>query len=96
MPGGDALGEAARARANGIKIFSVGISQRPDAKFLEELSSEPQQKGVNWWMIDSYNSLSTDMGRFARTIAEGICAEKCVECPAGESNTNLIVQIATI
>ena len=61
--------EAQMAHEEDILIFSVGVTTEIDRQVLANLSSPPQQEGVNWFVATNFEALSS--------IEEQITDEAC-------------------
>jgi len=51
--------EANACHQDGIKVFTIGITNIIDENQLKMVSSPPQQKGVTYWTLPDYTTLSS-------------------------------------
>ena len=50
---------AEAARADGIKIISVGVTNRVDIKEIKAISSYPHDDGVDYFLVRNFKTLKT-------------------------------------
>ena len=62
-----AIGEAIAARAAGIRIISVGVTQQVDQNEIRQISSEPQQMNRDWFLSRDFTSLQSIVDAVSRS-----------------------------
>lgn len=63
------IADAESARADGITIFSIGVTDAVNAREVKELSSRPQIRDDNYWLSADFDVLE----RIASTVARQSC-----------------------
>lgn len=79
--------EAERARNEGIKLFSVGVTNDVNEQELKAISSYPQEENRNYWKTPNFTSLNT--------IIESLQRETCEETPVVPGNMTVHAVHAT-
>ena len=64
------ISDAESARADGISIFSIGVTDAVNAREVKEISSMPQVRDDNYWLSADFNVLE----RIASAVASQSCA----------------------
>ncbi len=64
-----AIAEAKALRDSGVTMISIGVTDVIDPEFLKEMSSPPQQEGLNYFLAASFTALT----EIAKTVVEGTC-----------------------
>ncbi len=64
-----AIEEAQRLRDNGVQMIAIGITDTIDREFLKEMSSPPQQEGVNYFSAPTFQALE----ELTVSVVEGTC-----------------------
>lgn len=64
--------QAQQAQAAGITMYVIGITSAADQNELRSMSSPPQQRNVNWWMLTSFN----DLYSVVDSIAQAVCTSR--------------------
>jgi collagen type VI alpha len=72
------VGEAEAARSQGIKLFSVGVTNDVNLQELRDISSYPHEEGKNFWRTPNFTSLNN--------IIESLQRETCEETPVIPGN----------
>ena len=73
--------EAERARSQGIRIFSVGVTDDINEQELRDISSYPHELDRNYWKTPNFTSLNT--------IIESLQRETCEETPVVPGNQGI-------
>ena len=63
--------EAEAAKANGIRMYAIGITGAVDANEVKQMSSAPQKQDVNYWLFKSFQSFHS------LTVTESIFQTMC-------------------
>jgi collagen type VI alpha len=63
------ISDAVAARADGITIFSIGVTDAVNAREVQEISSMPQRRDDNYWLSADFNVLE----RISTTVARQSC-----------------------
>jgi len=67
---GKTINEADSCKNNGVTIYAVGITNATDSERLAKISSDPHQRGVNYFITPDYTSLSSVVS----VLADGVCS----------------------
>ena len=76
--GGSPVSAALAAKAAGTTIYSVGITQTgANRNYMYNISSSPQVQNANWYMVPTFQQLSSIVG----TLQAQMCPSNCdCEC----------------
>ena len=77
------ISEAEAARAAGIRIFSIGVTNDINEDEIRAISSLPQELGRNYWKTPDFLSLNTIL----KSLQRETCEEPVVPPPKGNSGT---------
>jgi len=79
--------EAISARADNIKLYTIGISNEIEVSELSEISSIPQRLNENYFLTHNYRTLS----QLVNTIAQIPCTQTGPICTEGKADLVFIV-----
>ena len=71
--------EARLARQSGVVMYSIGITNAIDEVELRQMSSEPQEKGKNYWTEEAFTNLDT--------IVNSLVEQTCLMRTNGKNKT---------
>lgn len=63
---------AMRAKAEGVKIYVIGVTKDIDVNEISQISSNRDGENETWWRVLEFDSLST---QFARSFATQTCKD---------------------
>jgi hypothetical protein len=64
------ISDAVAARADGITIFSIGVTDAVNAREVRDISSMPQRRDDNYWLSADFNVLEMISSTVARQSCE--------------------------